>query len=81
MRYWKVTDPVGGKGSPLALFRVEDLKVERYAGLGRWVKTEYWGMILMDISGMGDGWSKYVEVLPGDLEAVKLELYPEDMDL
>ena len=77
--YYTVTDPMSGGGKPLALFRVEGVIVERYEGLGRWVEPSGAGRVLMDVSGMGEGWSGYVEVKPEKLDMVKLQLYPDDL--
>ena len=79
-RYYKVVDPVNGGGKPLALVRVDGVEAERYAGLDRWVRPEYAGAIVMDVSGMGDGWSKYMEVQPEKVEGVKAQLFPDDLE-
>lgn len=73
MKYYKIVSFMSG--DPLALIRIENSNVERYAGLGRWVEPSHWAEILSDIAG-GEGWSKYEEISPDEAESVKLELFP-----
>lgn len=69
---YKVVNPLRGGGQPRALVRVDGVKVEHYAGLDRWVRPEY--------AGMGDGWSKYVEVQLEKVEGVKVQLFSNGLE-
>jgi len=77
-KYYKRVNPFEPGSKPQALFRVDGIKVERYAVFERWITPAAPGRIVMDISGMGDGWASIDEIPAGEVEAVKEALFPNE---
>lgn len=80
-KYYKYADGSSGdvrNRKAHALFRVDGVSVERYAGLERWVVPPFSGQVVMDINGMGGGWADVFEVTPEEAEEIKRELFDED---
>jgi len=66
-------------GVALALFRIEGVEVERYAGLERWIVPPFAEQVLrLDISGAGGGWAGIVEVTSEEEEEIKWQLFDKD---
>ena len=70
MQYFK---KVGyGSGQSFGLVRLSGNTVERYDGQDIWnANFAGHGTVLMDISGMGDGWASLVEVGVEEVDAIK----------
>ena len=60
------------------LFRVSGVRVERYAGMERWVEHPYAGKVLLDISGAGGSWYDIKEITPEEAEEIKKQLFDEN---
>ena len=70
-KYWH-------EGKADSLFRVTGVKVERYAGLERWIVPPFAGQVLLDISGAGGSWYDIKEISFEEAEEIKRQLFDEN---
>ena len=61
-----------------ALFRVDGSRVERYAGLERWMVPPFAGRVRMDAIGAGGSWYDIKEITPEEAEEIKRQLFDEE---